>query len=326
MPTITYRDALNQALREEMQRDESVFLMGEEVGLYQGAYKVSRGLLEEFGARRVVDTPIAELGFAGIGVGAAMGGLRPVVEFMTWNFAVLALDQIVNSAAKMLYMSGGQIRIPIVFRGPNGAALQLSSQHSQAWESWLAHIPGLKVVAPATPYDAKGLLKSAIRDNNPVIVLEGEMLYNTKGDIPEGEILVPIGQADVKRPGTDVTVICHSKTVTVALKAAEQLAAQNVSAEVIDLRSLRPMDEPAILASVAKTHRAVVVEEGWPHCGVGAQVVDIIQRESFDQLDAPVLRVTQADVPMPYNKQLERLAKPSPEKVVAAARRVLYLD
>jgi pyruvate dehydrogenase E1 component beta subunit len=326
MPTITYRDALNQALREEMQRDDTVFLMGEEVGLYQGAYKVSRGLLEEFGPKRVVDTPIAELGFAGIGVGAAMGGLRPVIEFMTWNFAVLALDQIVNSAAKMLYMSNGQIPMPIVFRGPNGAALQLSSQHSQAWESWLAHIPGLKVVAPATPADAKGLLKSAIRDNNPVLVLEGEMLYNTKGDVPEGEILVPIGQADVKRPGTDVTVICHSKTVTVAMKAAEQLAGQNLSAEVIDLRSLRPMDEPAILASVAKTHRAVVVEEGWPHCGVGAQVVDIIQREAFDQLDAPVLRVTQADVPMPYNKQLERLAKPSPEKVVAAARRALYLD
>ncbi len=326
MPTITYRDALNQALREEMQRDNTVFLMGEEVGLYQGAYKVSRGLLEEFGAQRVVDTPIAELGFAGVGVGAAMGGLRPVIEFMTWNFAVLALDQIVNSAAKMLYMSGGQIRMPIVFRGPNGAALQLSSQHSQAWESWLAHIPGLKVVAPATPADAKGLLKSAIRDNNPVLVLEGEMLYNTKGDVPEGELLVPIGQADVKRPGSDVTLICHSKTVTVALKAAEQLAGQNVSAEVVDLRSLRPMDEPAILASVAKTHRAVVVEEGWPHCGVGAQVVDIIQRDAFDQLDAPVLRVTQADVPMPYNRQLERLAKPSPEKVVAAARRVLYLD
>ena len=326
MPTITYRDALNQALREEMQRDNTVFLMGEEVGLYQGAYKVSRGLLEEFGAQRVVDTPIAELGFAGVGVGAAMGGLRPVIEFMTWNFAVLALDQIVNSAAKMLYMSGGQIRMPIVFRGPNGAALQLSSQHSQAWESWLAHIPGLKVVAPATPADAKGLLKSAIRDNNPVLVLEGEMLYNTKGDVPEGELLVPIGQADVKRPGSDVTLICHSKTVTVALKAAEQLAGQNVSAEVVDLRSLRPMDEPAILASVAKTHRAVVVEEGWPHCGVGAQVVDIIQRDAFDQLDAPVLRVTQADVPMPYNKQLERLAKPSPDKVVAAARRVLYLD
>ena len=326
MPTITYRDALNQALREEMQRDPSVFLMGEEVGLYQGAYKVSRGLLEEFGPKRIVDTPIAELGFAGIGVGAAMGGLRPVVEFMTWNFAVLALDQIVNSAAKMLYMSGGQIPMPIVFRGPNGAALQLSSQHSQAWESWLSHIPGLKVVAPATPYDAKGLLKSAIRDNNPVVVLEGEMLYNNKGDVPEGEILIPIGQAEVKREGSHVTIICHSKTVTIALKAAEQLAGQDIAAEVVDLRTLRPLDDATILASVAKTNRVVVVEEGWPQCGVGAQVVDLIQREAFDQLDAPVLRVTQADVPMPYNKQLERLAKPSPEKVVAAARRVLYLD
>jgi len=326
MPTLTYRDALNQALREEMQRDPSVFLMGEEVGVYQGAYKVSRGLLEEFGAQRVVDTPIAELGFAGIGVGAAMAGLRPVIEFMTWNFALLALDQIVNAAAKMLYMSGGQIRMPIVFRGPNGAALQLSSQHSQAWESWLAHIPGLKVVAPATPADAKGLLKSAIRDNNPVIVLEGEMLYNLKGDVPEGEHLVPIGRADVKREGTDVTLICHSKTVSVALKAAEQLAEQNVSAEVVDLRSLRPLDETAILTSVAKTNRAVVVEEGWPHVGIGAQVVDIIQRDAFDQLDAPVQRVTQADVPMPYNKHLERAAKASPEKVAAAARRVLYLE
>jgi len=326
MPVLTYRDALNQALREEMQRDADVFLMGEEVGVYQGAYKVSRGLLEEFGPKRVVDTPIAELGFAGIGVGAAMAGLRPVIEFMTWNFAVLALDQIVNSAAKMLYMTGGQLKMPIVFRGPNGAALQLGSQHSQAWESWLAHIPGLKVVAPATPADAKGLLKAAIRDDNPVIVLEGEMLYHTKGDVPEGEHVVPIGQAEVKREGTDVTLICHSKTVTVALKAAEQLQEQNVSAEVLDLRSLRPMDEPAILASIAKTNRAVVVEEGWPHCGVGAQVVDIIQRDAFDQLDAPVQRVTQADVPMPYNKHLERAAKASPEKVVAAARRVLYLD
>ena len=326
MPTLTYRDALNQALREEMQRDSSVFLMGEEVGVYQGAYKVSRGLLEEFGAQRVVDTPIAELGFAGIGVGAAMAGLRPVIEFMTWNFALLALDQIVNSAAKTLYMSGGQLRMPIVFRGPNGSALQLGSQHSQAWESWLAHIPGLKVVAPATPADAKGLLKSAIRDNNPVIVLEGEMLYNLKGDVPEGEHLVPIGRADVKREGTDVTLICHSKTVAVALKAADQLAEQNVSAEVVDLRSLRPMDEAAILASVAKTNRAVVVEEGWPHVGIGAQVVDIIQRDAFDQLDAPVQRVTQADVPMPYNKHLERAAKASPEKVAAAARRVLYLE
>ena len=327
MATLTYRDALNQALREEMRRDARVFLMGEEVGVYQGAYKVSRGLLEEFGARRVVDTPIAELGFAGVGVGAAMTGLRPVVEFMTWNFALLALDQIINSAAKMCYMSGGQLPIPIVFRGPNGAALQLAAQHSQAWDAWLAHVPGLKVVTPATPADAKGLLKSAIRDNNPVIVLEGEMLYNTKGDVPDGEHLVPIGAADVKRPGTDVTIVCHSKTVVPALKAAELLAGDHgVSAEVVDLRSLRPLDEHTLLASVLKTGRCVVAEEGWPHCGIGAQVVDIVQREAFDSLDAPVLRVTQADVPMPYNKVLERAAKPSVEKIAAAARRVLYLD
>jgi pyruvate dehydrogenase E1 component beta subunit len=326
MATLTYRDALNQALREEMQRDENVFLMGEEVGVYQGAYKVSRGLLEEFGPKRVVDTPIAELGFAGIGVGAAMGGLRPVIEFMTWNFAVLAMDQIVNSAAKMLYMSGGQINMPIVFRGPNGAALQLGSQHSQAWESWMAHIPGLKVVSPATPADAKGLLKSAIRDNNPVIVLEGEMLYNLKGEVPDGEHIVPIGKAEVKREGSDVTLICHSKTLAVAMKAAEQLAEQDVKAEVLDLRSLRPLDEHAILESVRKTNRAVVVEEGWPHAGIGAQVVDLIQRDAFDDLDAPVQRVNQADVPMPYNKHLERAAKASPEKVAQAARRVLYLE
>ncbi len=327
MATLTYRDALNQALREEMQRDPNVFLLGEEVAVYQGAYKVSRGLLEEFGPRRVVDTPIAELGFAGVGVGAAMVGLRPVVEFMTWNFALLALDQIVNSAAKMFYMSGGQVPVPIVFRGPNGAALQLAAQHSQAWDAWLAHVPGLKVVSPATPADAKGLLKSAIRDNNPVIVLEGEMLYNTKGEVPDGEHLVPIGSADVKRPGTEVTLVCHSKTVAPALKAAELLAGEHgVSAEVVDLRSLRPLDEATILGSVTKTSRCVVVEEGWPHAGIGAQVVDLIQREAFDSLDAPVLRVTQADVPMPYNKHLERAAKPSPEKIVTATRRVLYLD
>jgi pyruvate dehydrogenase E1 component beta subunit len=326
VPTLTYRDALNQALREEMQRDPQVFLMGEEVGVYQGAYKVSRGLLEEFGPMRVVDTPIAELGFAGVGVGAAMAGLRPVIEFMTWNFAALALDQIVNSAAKMLYMSGGQISVPIVFRGPNGAALQLAAQHSTAWESWLAHVPGMKVVAPATPADAKGLLKSAIRDNNPVLVLEGEMLYNTKGEVPDGEHLVPIGVADIKREGSDLTLVCHSKTVATALKAADQLAELRVAAEVIDLRSLRPLDEDALLRSVAKTHRAVVVEEGWPHAGIGAQVVDLIQREAFDELDAPVFRVTQTDVPMPYNKHLERAAKPSPERVVAAARQALYLD
>src|SRR3982750_679365 len=272
MPTLTYRDALNQALREEMQRDANVFLMGEEVGVYQGAYKVSRGLLEEFGPKRVVDTPIAELGFAGIGVGAAMGGLRPVIEFMTWNFAVLALDQIVNSAAKMLYMSGGQINMPIVFRGPNGAALQLGSQHSQAWESWLAHIPGLKVVAPATPGDAKGLLKSAIRDDNPVCVLEGEMLYNTKGEVPDEEYTIPLGKADLKREGDHCSIITHGKMVLVAMQAADQLAKDGIRVDVVDLRTVRPIDVDAIVASVQKTNRAVVLEEGWELCGVGAQV------------------------------------------------------
>ncbi|HKI94035.1 MAG TPA: pyruvate dehydrogenase complex E1 component subunit beta [Gemmatimonadales bacterium] len=327
MATITYRDALNQALREEMERDPNVFLMGEEVGVYQGAYKVSRGLLEQFGDRRIVDTPIAELGFAGVGVGAAMVGLRPVIEFMTWNFALLAIDQVVNSAAKMLYMSNGQIPMPMVFRGPGGAALQLAAQHSQAFESWYAHIPGLKVVAPATPYDAKGLLKSAIRDDNPVVFLEGEMLYNVKGEVPDEEYTVPLGSADVKRPGKDVTLICHSKTVAVALKSAERLDGElGVDAEVLDLRTIRPLDVPAIVESVQKTNRAVIIEEGWPFCGIGAQVVDEIQREAFDYLDAPILRVTQADVPMPYNKQLERAAKPHPEQVIDAVRRVAYLD
>jgi len=281
--------------------------------------------LEEFGPQRIVDTPIAELGFAGVGIGAAMGGLRPVIEFMTWNFAVLALDQIVNSAAKMLYMSGGQLPMPIVFRGPNGAALQLSSQHSQAWESWLAHIPGLKVVAPATPADAKGLLKSAIRDNNPVIVLEGEMLYNIKGDVPDGEHVVPIGRADIKREGSDVTLVCHSKTLSVALKAAEQLAEQDVSAEVLDLRSLRPIDEDAILESVAKTNRAVVVEEGWQQSGIGAEVAARIMEQAFDYLDAPVVRVSGKDVPMPYAANLEKLALPNVDQVVRAAKEVMYL-
>jgi pyruvate dehydrogenase E1 component beta subunit len=327
MPTITYRDALNQALREEMRRDPAVFLMGEEVGVYQGAYKVSRGLLEEFGPARIVDTPIAELGFAGVGVGAAMVGMRPVIEFMTWNFALLAIDQVVNSAAKLRYMSGGQVGVPIVFRGPGGAALQLAAQHSQAFESWYAHIPGLKVVAPATPYDAKGLLKSAIRDDDPVVFLEGEMLYNMKGDVPEEEYTVPIGVADVKRAGTDVTLVCHSKTVSVALKAAEQLAhGHGLSAEVVDLRTIRPLDVATLAESVRKTNRCVVVEEGWPFAGVGAQVVDDLQREVFDHLDAPILRVTQADVPMPYNKHLEKAAKPSPERVIAAVRQVAYLE
>ena len=325
MALLTYRDALNAALREEMALDDRVFLMGEEVAEYDGAYKVSRGLLKEFGPLRVVDTPIAELGFAGIGVGAAMVGLRPVIEFMTWNFALLAIDQVVNSAAKMRYMSGGQVGCPIVFRGPGGAALQLAAQHSQAFESWYAHIPGLKVVTPGTPADAKGLLKSAIRDDDPVVFIEGEMLYNVKGEVPEGEHLVPIGKAEVKRPGTDVTLVCHSKTVTVALKAAEQLAEQGISADVVDLRTIRPLDTETILNSVGRTHRCVVVEEGWAFAGVGAQVVDEIQRHAFDELDAPVLRVTAADVPMPYNKQLERSAKADPAKVIDAVKRVLYL-
>jgi len=326
MAVITYREALNQALREEMQRDPDVFLMGEEVAEYDGAYKVSRGLLKEFGARRVVDTPIAELGFAGIGVGAAMAGLRPVIEFMTWNFALLAIDQVVNSAAKLRYMSGGQIGCPIVFRGPGGAALQLAAQHSQALESWYAHVPGLKVVMPATPADAKGLLKAAIRDDDPVVFIEGEMLYNTKGDVPEtGDFVIPIGQADVKRAGDHVTIVCHSKTVPVALKAAETLAQEGISAEVVDLRTIRPLDTETILASVAKTNRCVILEEGWPYAGVGAQVVDVIQRDAFDHLDAPILRVTGADVPMPYNKQLEKAAKADPARAVAAVKRVLYL-
>jgi pyruvate dehydrogenase E1 component subunit beta len=326
MSVVTYRDALNQALREEMHRDDRVFLMGEEVAEYDGAYKVSRGLLKEFGPKRVVDTPIAELGFAGIGVGAAMVGLRPVIEMMTWNFALLAIDQIVNAAAKMRYMSGGQFGVPIVFRGPSGAALQLGAQHSQAFESWYAHIPGLKVVAPATAADAKGLLKSAIRDDDPVIFLEGEMLYNLKGEVPEGEHIVPIGKAEIKRPGSDVTLIGHSKTVAVALKAADQLAELGVNAEVIDLRTIRPLDTEAILGSVARTNRCVVAEEGWPFAGVGAQVVDVIQREVFDALDAPVLRVSGADVPMPYNKHLEKAAKTDVGRVVEAAKRVLYMS
>ena len=327
MAVITYRDALNQALREEMSRDDRVFLMGEEVAVYQGAYKVSKGLLQEFGEMRVVDTPITELGFAGVGVGAAMVGLRPVIEFMTWNFALLALDQVVNAAAKMLYMSGGQFNMPMVFRGPNGAALQLAAQHSQAWESWLAHIPGLKVVAPGTPADAKGLLKAAIRDDNPVCVLEGEMLYNVKGEVPDDDdFVIPLGKAELKREGDHCTLVTHGKMVQVATQAADQLAKDGIRCDVVDLRTVRPMDVDAIVASVMKTNRAVVVEEGWEVCGVGAQVVDYVQRHCFDHLDAPVLRVHQADAPMPYTKSLEKLAKPDVPKTIAAVKRVMYLD
>ncbi len=323
---MTYRDALTAALREELARDDRVFLMGEEVAQYNGAYKVSKGLLDEFGPRRIVDTPITELGFAGVGVGAAMVGLRPVVEFMTWNFALLALDEVVNAAAKILYMSGGQFKMPMVFRGPNGSALQLGAQHSQAWESWLAHIPGLKVLTPGTPADAKGLLKAAIRDDNPVVFLEGEMLYNTKGEVPDEDYIVPIGLADLKREGDDCTIVTHGKMVLVAMAVADTLAKEGINIDVVDLRSIRPMDVEAISRSVQKTNRAVVVEEGWEICGVGAQVVDFIQRECFDDLDAPVIRVHQEDVPMPYAKNLEKAAKPDAAKTIAAVRKVLYLD
>ncbi len=275
---------------------------------------------------RVVDTPITELGFAGVGVGAAMVGLRPIIEFMTWNFALLALDQVVNSAAKMLYMSGGQYNVPIVFRGPNGAALQLAAQHSQAWEAWLAHIPGLKVLTPGTPYDAKGMLKSAIRDDNPVIMLEGEMLYNTKGEVPTEEYVVPIGKAEVKREGDHCSIITFGKSVLLALQAADALAKDGIRVEVVDLRTIRPMDVDAIVASVRKTNRAVVLEEGWEMCGVGAQIADYTQRLCFDDLDAPVLRVHQEDVPMPYAKNLERAAKPDVPKTIAAVKKVMYID
>ena len=326
MALITYRDALNQALREEMRRDPRVFLMGEEVGVYQGAYKVSRGLMQEFGERRVIDTPITEEGFTGVGVGAAMVGLRPIIEIMTWNFSMEAIDQIVSGAAKMRYMSGGQVKIPMVIRGPGGAAHQLGAQHSQALESWYAHVPGLKVAAASTPYDAKGLLKSAIRDDDPVIFIEGETLYGSKGEVPEEEYLIPLGVADVKRQGKDATVLAWSKMVGVALKAAETLAGDNVSCDVIDLRTLRPLDADAIISSVRRMNRCVVVEEGWPYSGIGAELADLIQREAFDDLDAPVERVTGADVPMPYAKNLEHLAMPSPDRVVEAVRRVMYLD
>ena len=327
MATITYREALNQALAEEMERDPDVFLMGEEVGLYNGAYKVSKGLLERFGDMRVVDTPITELGFAGVGVGAAMVGLRPIIEFMTFNFSMLAMDQVFNSAAKVQYMSGGQFKCPIVFRGPTGAALQLSAQHSQALEASYAHFPGLKIVTPGTPADAKGLLKASVRDDDPVVFMEAEMLYNVKGEVPDGDdFVIPLGVADIKREGSDVTILTHGKMVHVALQAAKALEQTNVEAEVVDLRSLRPLDIETILKSIIKTNRAIYLEEGWPFAGIGATIVATVQEEAFDFLDAPILRVHQADVPMPYARTLEKLAKPSAERVVAACNRVLYRE
>jgi len=325
MATMTYREALNAALREELARDPDVFLMGEEVAEYDGAYKVSKGLLDEFGAQRIVDSPISELGFAGLGVGAAMAGLRPVIEFMTFNFAFLALDQVINNAAKMHYMSDGQFDIPITFRGPTGAALQLAAQHSQACETYYSHAPGCKVVTPGTPADAKGLLKAAIRDDDPVIFMEGELLYNVKGEVPDDDdFVIPLGVADLKREGSDVSIITHGKMIHVALQAASKLEKDGVQADVLDLRSIRPLDMDAILATVAKTNRVVYLEEGWPYAGTGAQIVSMIQEEAFDHLDAPILRVTQADIPMPYAKNLENLAKPSADLVVEACNKVLY--
>src|SRR6266705_1750117 len=326
MAVMTMRDALNQALKEELARDGDVFLMGEEAAEYQGAYKVTKGLLQEFGPKRVIDTPITELGFAGLGVGAAMVGLRPIVEFMTFNFSILATDQIINSAAKMLYMSGGQFKIPIVFRGPGGSAFQVSSQHSQALESWYAYFPGLKVVMPSTPADAKGLLKSAIRDDDPVIFIEQERMYGNKGEVPDDEdFTIPLGVADIKREGTDVTIVAHSLMVPLALKAADELEKDGVSCEVIDPRTIRPLDIDTIIDSVRKTNRVVVAEESHPFCGVGAEISAEINERAFDYLDAPVKRVSGADVPMPYAKNLEQLAIPDVAEVIAAVRAVSSL-
>lgn len=329
MRELRFREALREAISEEMERDDRVFIMGEEVGRYQGAYKVTEGLFDRFGDRRVIDAPIAENGFAGIGVGAAMVGLRPIIEFMTWNFSAVAFDQILSNAAKVRQMSGGQFTCPIVFRGPNGSAKQVGSQHSQAVEAFYAHVPGLKVLAPAFPRDAKGLLKAAIRDDNPVCFLESETLYNVKGEVPDaadGDYVVEIGKAQVAREGTDVTIVSWSRITHVALHAAELLEKEGISAEIVDLRSLRPLDHETVMASIAKTHRAVVAHEGWPYGGVGAEVVDRIQRFAFDELDAPVLRVTNADVPMPYNAKLEQWCLPQPETIAAACKKVLYRD
>ena len=326
MPVTTYRDAIGQALDEEMTRDDRVLLLGEEVGQYNGAYKVSRGLLDKFGPQRVIDTPISEEGFTGVGIGAALAGLRPVVEWMTFNFAFQAFDQIINNAAKMRYMSGGQLAVPAVFRGPNGPAEALSSQHSQAAAAFYAHVPGLKVIAPATPADAKGLLKTGIRDDNPVICLEGELMYNLRGDIPDEEHLVPIGLADIKRPGADLSIITFGRPLHTALAAAAELEQTGIDAEVLDLRSLRPLDENALIQSVRKTHRCVVVDESWPVASVGAYVAHLLSNRCFDRLDAPVELVAGADVPMPYNRRLELTAQPTVEKIIDATRRVLYLQ
>jgi pyruvate dehydrogenase E1 component beta subunit len=323
---LSMREALRDAMAEEMRRDPDVFLIGEEVAQYQGAYKVSQHLLEEFGERRIIDTPITEQGFAAIGVGAAFAGLKPIVEFMTWNFAMQAIDQIVNSAAKTHYMSGGDVTVPIVFRGPNGAAARVAAQHSQCYSAWYAHVPGLKVIAPSTPADAKGLLKSAIRDPNPVVFLENEILYGAHGPVPKGDdFLIPIGKARIAREGRDVTVVSFARGMVYALEAAERLAKDGIDVEVIDLRTLRPLDMQTVFASVKKTNRIVTVEEAWPICSVGSEICAQVAMYAFDDLDAPPAKVSGADVPMPYAANLEKLALPSVEQVVSAVKSVLYL-
>ena len=326
MRTVQYREALREAMVEEMRTDENVFLMGEEVAEYNGAYKVSQGMLEEFGPKRVIDTPIAELGFAGIAVGAAMNGLRPIVEFMTWNFALLASDQIINSAAKMLQMSGGQYSCPIVFRGGNGTAGQLAATHSQSFESFYAHVPGLKIITPSTPYDAKGLFKSAIRDNDPVLIMESEKMYGDKGEIPEGEYLIPIGKADIKRKGEHVTIVSFGKIIKVAHQAAEVLQKEGISCEIIDLRSLRPIDYGAVVESVKKTNRCVVVEESWPLASISGEIAYHLQRYAFDYLDAPVMRVMQSDTPFAFSKVLIEEALPNVKRIVDAVKSSLYVS
>jgi pyruvate dehydrogenase E1 component subunit beta len=323
---LSFREALREAMVEEMERDPSIVLMGEEVGHYNGAYKVSEGMLERFGEKRVIDTPIAETGFAGVGIGAAMVGLRPIVEFMTWNFSLVAIDQVINNAAKLRYMSNGQFAVPIVFRGPSGAAHALAAQHSQALESFYAHVPGLKVVVPSTPADGKGLLKSSIRDDNPVCFMESEVMYALKGEVPGGEHLIPLGVADVKRPGRDLTVVTWGRTLHTVMQAADALARDGVEVELVDLRTIRPYDREAVLASVRRTHRLIVVQEGWPLAGIAAEIVALVASEAFDDLDAPPERVTNLDVPMPYARNLESLVLPSAERVVEAARRLLGLE
>lgn len=325
MRVIEFREALREAMSEEMRRDDKVFLLGEEVAEYNGAYKVSKGMLAEFGAKRVIDTPIAELGFAGIAVGAASNGLRPIVEFMTFNFSLVAIDQVINSAAKMYSMSGGQYNVPIVFRGPTASAGMLSSQHSQAFENWYANCPGLKVVVPSTPYDAKGLLKSAIRDNDPVVFMESEQMYGDKGEVPEDEYTIPIGLADIKRSGDHVTIVSFGKIIKVALAAANTLAAEGIECEVIDLRTVRPIDYATVINSVKKTNRLVVVEEAWPLASISSEIAFKVQRDAFDYLDAPVIRVTTADTPLPYAPTLIEASLPNAARVVKAVQEVMYI-